>query len=581
MQINENQAAIDEIYQRVFGSSDESPQQMKFSSTLVIDNDEALIEKAMNAANGDKFRRLWEGNWEADYASQSEADLALCSMLAFWTQGEPARIDSLFRQSGLMREKWDEPRGEETYGAMTISKAINSCENTYDRNYLSGTEQRTSSNTNKNKTEATDTQEEDTKPEPSATLPFPRSAFRGIFEMYLEAVKGRNEVCDAYHFAVLKTALGSIIGRGAYLYTGSRTYANFYSCLIGMTGISRKTTALGMGREVLERIDPNVITFGGLATPEGLIAKLTVDSTDDDEDKDGSLPNPTMQARIDATSEYEGFRAFVGLSEYAALLKKAKKSSSDGLIQVLTDAYDCPPTLDNPTRNSPLRAVNPCISIVALSTQDWLEGSLNLEDIRGGFANRFCYYLHELTPPIPRPMESDENLLSAVVQTVHKIRQYYQGRHVAFDFDNETGIFVDQWYAKNREAILNEKNELVRDTMQRLDTNARKLALLYAVLENGEGDHHIHLEQFKAALEVATYWQGAMQQIFGLFAKDEQTKNENVIIERLRKKSRTKRELRMSTSRQIHNSKQFNDALDALIKAERVGESGGKLVFQN
>jgi len=57
--------------------------------------------------------------------------------------------------------------------------------------------------------EVTDTKDNDTKPELSATLPFPKSAFRGVLGVYLEAVKGRNAVCNAYHFAVLTTALGS------------------------------------------------------------------------------------------------------------------------------------------------------------------------------------------------------------------------------------------------------------------------------------------------------------------------------------------------------------------------------------
>ena len=411
----------------------------------------------------------------------------------------------------------------------------------------------------------------------AADLVFPKSAFHGIFEIYLEAVSGVNEVCDSYHFAVFKTLIGSIIGRGAYLYTGAEVYPNFYSCLIGDTGISRKTTALSMGHSVLERIDANVIRLNGLATPEGLIAKLTVPDTDDDkDDKKTEIITDEMQHRIDATSKHEGFRVMVSLSEYAGLLKKAKKSSSDGLIQVLTDAYDCPPSLDNPTRHSPLRAVNPCLSIIALSTQDWLEESLNTEDIRGGFANRFCYYSHELTPPVPRPKPVNESALGLVIQTVHDIREYYCGKHIAFDFDDEAGDFVDSWYVQNRETILNERNELVRNTMQRLDSNARKLALLYAVLENPESDHKIHLAQFKRALTVATYWKNAMQRIFGLFAKDDQTKNENTIIERLRAKGRTKRELQQGLTRQM-NSKQFNEALDALIKAGRVSATGGQL----
>ena len=50
--------------------------------------------------------------------------MALCSILSFWTQGEAARIDRLYRRSDLMRPKWDEARGDTTYGAGTVEKAI-------------------------------------------------------------------------------------------------------------------------------------------------------------------------------------------------------------------------------------------------------------------------------------------------------------------------------------------------------------------------------------------------------------------------------------------------------------------------
>ena len=58
------------------------------------------------------------------YPSQSEADLALCNLLAYWTGSDRERVDRLFRQSGLWRPKWDERRGEQTYGEQTIATAI-------------------------------------------------------------------------------------------------------------------------------------------------------------------------------------------------------------------------------------------------------------------------------------------------------------------------------------------------------------------------------------------------------------------------------------------------------------------------
>ena len=64
--------------------------------------DEELREKALNAKNGGKFSDLWDGNWEQGYESQSEADLALCSHLVFWTGGDRDRVDHLFRQLGAL-----------------------------------------------------------------------------------------------------------------------------------------------------------------------------------------------------------------------------------------------------------------------------------------------------------------------------------------------------------------------------------------------------------------------------------------------------------------------------------------------
>jgi len=90
-----------------------------------IDGDAALVEEAQKRGDP-QFSLLWEGKWEeAAYSSQSEADLALCNMLAARTR-DPKCLDRIFRWSGLMRDKWDEPRNarHETYGQITITKAL-------------------------------------------------------------------------------------------------------------------------------------------------------------------------------------------------------------------------------------------------------------------------------------------------------------------------------------------------------------------------------------------------------------------------------------------------------------------------
>lgn len=89
-----------------------------------------LLKKAFASRNGDAFRRLWNGD-TTGYPSASEAEFALCAKLAFWTGRDAARMDAMFRQSGLMRDKWDRPQAGATYGTITINRAIDCCTNVY------------------------------------------------------------------------------------------------------------------------------------------------------------------------------------------------------------------------------------------------------------------------------------------------------------------------------------------------------------------------------------------------------------------------------------------------------------------
>ncbi len=94
---------------------------------------QTIIDKASNSAGGEKFRRLYSGDF-SDYGSQSEADMAFCNILAFWCGGDAEKMDAVYRNSGLMREKWDRRQSGSTYGRLTIQKAINQCENFYGHN---------------------------------------------------------------------------------------------------------------------------------------------------------------------------------------------------------------------------------------------------------------------------------------------------------------------------------------------------------------------------------------------------------------------------------------------------------------
>lgn len=69
-----------------------------------------------------KLSRLLSGDC-SDYEGHSEADAALCFEAAYFCR-DPLAIEAVMRGSGLMRPKWDERRGKESYGARTIRKAL-------------------------------------------------------------------------------------------------------------------------------------------------------------------------------------------------------------------------------------------------------------------------------------------------------------------------------------------------------------------------------------------------------------------------------------------------------------------------
>jgi primase-polymerase (primpol)-like protein len=95
-------------------------------------DDETLLDRAMDSKSGDIIEALYEGRnelWtgrDSRYPSQSEADMGLCFYLGFWTGGDPERMDRLFRDSGLMRGKWDRVHfaNGATYGEVCLARTL-------------------------------------------------------------------------------------------------------------------------------------------------------------------------------------------------------------------------------------------------------------------------------------------------------------------------------------------------------------------------------------------------------------------------------------------------------------------------
>jgi putative DNA primase/helicase len=117
---------LKKVHERLFPPKPQPKPKPPSPNGNVLGNDDDLIARAKKADDSGKFGRLWSGD-TSGYPSQSEADLALCSKLAFWTGCDATRMDTLFRRSGLMREKWERA----DYRDGTIAKAISGTTEAY------------------------------------------------------------------------------------------------------------------------------------------------------------------------------------------------------------------------------------------------------------------------------------------------------------------------------------------------------------------------------------------------------------------------------------------------------------------
>jgi len=131
VRVEERARELSALHLRVFGAERSEASGVRKGAGAggapLLSNAE-LVNRAMRAANGEKFSRLWAGD-TSEYATpenegRSEADLALCSLLAFWCGPDEGRINRLFRQSGLYRDKWE----RDDYWALTISVALDRAE---------------------------------------------------------------------------------------------------------------------------------------------------------------------------------------------------------------------------------------------------------------------------------------------------------------------------------------------------------------------------------------------------------------------------------------------------------------------
>lgn len=358
---------------------------------------------------------------------------------------------------------------------------------------------------------------EKTLPKPSishsapANLELPAIAWRGLFKDYRAMVADTTEAADTFHFATFLQVFGCTVGRRLSVYHATRLFSNFYTCLVGRSGLTRKDTTWARGRAVLDMLhayaddeqSPPFKTVRGIRSYEGLLDELAGE----------------RKIRL------------IQLGELLSLLAKAKQNSLGNIIPALAELYDSPDLLNPPVHQKDVKpAKEPFLSIMAGTTQAWLQKALTETDIYGGFANRWCYFYGLPKDPMPNPPKVDPDKRNELVRELNQIRSWAEDVPKGeITISDEANALFEEYYREYYRRC--QQPGLIPTLIVRIQDFVWKIALLYAADTLSENISADHLE---AAIAVGNYLEASVTEVFASFGMSGGKAKENKLLDFLR-----------------------------------------------
>jgi hypothetical protein len=432
--------------------------------------DSEIIEKAKNAKNGSKFASLFSGDFSG-YGSQSEADLALCSMLVFYTQ-EKSQIDQIFRSSGLYREeKWD----REDYRENTLQKALSGLIDTYkpivkrEHGTTGGGEEE-------------EEEEEIEAIQKKSDIPLPIEKIHPLFSAYSAEFEGKTEAPTEFILSSLLVSLSCALGNRVSIPSGlaSSIKPNLYMMLIGDSTFLKKTTSLNYGMATLRALSTEKKKHF-ICEKERYESALKNKETLLQKPKDQSFLYPDdltlEQLLVKMQDKPDG--VFV-LSELGAFLARMESGYGSGLKEMLTSLFDgkAPHLRETKTSGSFL-VENAAPSLVGASTFQWLQNHLKDGDLLSGFLGRFLYVVRRTYPQIDIPFQEAFQLPEV---WKHRFEEII-GLSLELKLSQEAKDSFSLWYCDFKKKVFLEEPFLHSPLGRLKDEYCHKIAIINHVLD--------------------------------------------------------------------------------------------------
>lgn len=453
-------------------------------------SDKKILKLARKAENKDKFKKLWQGNWENDYPSHSEADHALISLLYFYTQST-AQIYRLFNESGLARKK----SRRLPYIKYSISQ-IRANEPTHlemeqiNESIKRFEKKEKKKNGKRKRNPETGSISKRNKRDPSNSEPilldFPPGLCGSIAKQIFDnAIRPVREVSIA-------GAIGLLAGICGRSFNVSGTGLNAYINIIGKTGIGKEGASSGINR-IISACSEKMPTFEMILGPSIFASG---------------------QGLLKILDSKKCFLSVIGeIGLYLKQMCDPRANTAQIMLQkMLLDLYvksghneKIQPMVYADTSKNTQVIRSPAISILGDSTPHSFFEGLTTDHIASGLVPRFLSIIYEGERPsknenankTPLP-ESIRNRLVSLAEKSFRIEQG-NSKPIQIILDSQAKELLDLFDKQADQNIRNSENDTIAELWTRAHLKALKLAALLSV-----EDETVNQENAQYAISLVT-----------------------------------------------------------------------------
>ena len=267
----------------------------------------------------------------------------------------------------------------------------------------------------------------------------------GFIRRYVEYASRQTTSPLGYHLGTALTVLATTCPENYGMSYAGELRANMFTLLVGRSGEDQKSTALNIGKRLLDAASPALIGDYP-ASAEGLIDSVARQNTQ-------MIPMP----------------------EFGKFLAAAQRGYFEPIKTTLTDLWDSEPTQRSRANNQTVRIAAPRLSVLTACSIPYLEKHTLSEDWTGGFLSRWAvlYCQRERTDPDPVGCNMGKDaLIDDLVQRV----EIEQAGWCSGLTDQARELWNEWYFGLEKKAVAGH----LRGVMSRVPTIARKVALIYA-----------------------------------------------------------------------------------------------------